>query len=129
MNNWILYVECILIIILLLIRLKMDASEGNTDTDNEVLVQKQNFDSFQDTFVQKENIIRAVPVESGVIPQWLMQYNPTVVVLPELQVYIDFDGDTLCATSVDYIIYRDGKICVMKADKFWKTYTSVKIER
>lgn len=128
MPGWLLTIEIVILVILLLIHFE-DKSEDEklNDIKEEISIEKQPLTNLKDTFVEDKNIIKAVSAKSGVIPPWLLQFNPTVVVLPEFQIYIETNGISLLAMEDDYIVYQNGNIVILDEDTFWKTYTPIEI--
>ncbi len=128
MPGWLLTIEIVILVILLLIHFE-DKSEDEklNDIKEEISIEKQPLTNLKDTFVEDKNIIKAVSAKSGVIPPWLLQFNPTVVVLPKFQIYIEINGTTLLAMEDDYIVYQNGSIVILDEDTFWKTYTPIEI--
>lgn len=102
--------------------------QEQTEPNNQGLqIGKQGQDSYEDTFVLERNLVRAVSVKSGILPPWLMQYNPTVVVLPRLQIRIDSENEHLLADENDYIVYKNGMLFIFSEEEFLNRYTAVKI--
>lgn len=75
----------------------------------------------------ERNLVRAISVKSGILPPWLMQYNPTVIVLPRLQIRIDGENEHLLADEDDYIVYKNDMLFILSKEEFLNKYTAVKI--
>lgn len=128
MPGWLLTIEIVILVVLLLIHFEDKNEDEKLNAINEeVSIEKQPLTNLKDTFVEDKNIIKAVSAKSGVIPPWLLQFNPTVIVLPKFQIYIEINGKTLLAMEDDYIVYQNGNIVVLDEDTFLKTHTPIEI--
>ena len=115
MPKMLIFIELVLLLILLWIHF-----QEQTEPNNQGLqIGKQGQDSYEDTFVLERNLVRAVSVKSGILPPWLMQYNPTVVVLPRLQIRIDSENE--------HLLYKNGMLFIFSEEEFLNRYTAVKI--
>lgn len=123
MPKMLIFIELVLLLILLWIHF-----QEQTEPNNQGLqIGKQGQDSYDDTFVLERNLVRAISVKSGILPPWLMQYNPTVIVLPRLQIRIDGENEHLLADEDDYIVYKNDMLFILSKEEFLNKYTAVKI--
>lgn len=126
--NGFLFVGILIGLLVMYIRMAYLAAQSDEQDDDTYTEQDHALSSKDmcDTYFPKDSMIYAVSAEIGLIPGWLLKYNPTVVVIPFPQIIVTLNGMDYIAVNGDYIVEDHGRLSVMAHDEFQKKYLPVK---